>query len=826
MNRLALHLTAILAMFGVVLAGDVFAVAQENTLKWNPGPMLRKLLANPDVRFRDIIFAQRVSGRDHWYGNFGNYCDDSPYTHGFKFEDDVWWAYGEGASLCSLDLKTGQIKTLLNDERGGVRDPQVHYSGQKILFSYRKGGEHEYHLYEINVDGTGLTKLTDGRDDDFEPTYMPDGSIMFCSSRCHRYVPCWRTRVATLYRCEADGSGIRMISSNGEQENTPWMLPDGRVLYMRWEYVDRNQLAFHHLWTVNPDGTGVMVYYGNERPGGVIIDAKPIPGTRKVVASFSPGHGVAEHMGKIVEIDPSAGPDDSKSVRVISSGKTLYRDPYPISSELFLVCDRAGIHLMNSRGNLETIYKNSANSKMESHEPRPLVPREREVVIPSRIDLSATTGHLMLKDVYTGRNMAGVERGEIKKLLVLEQLPKPVNCSGGQEPLSIGGTFLLERILGTVPVEPDGSVLMELPAMRSLILVALDKNDCSVKKMQSFVTLQPGEITSCAGCHERRTMAPYPTSGLSALTGVARKVEPITDVPEVFDFPRDIQPILDRHCVKCHNAEKRAGGVELIGDHTPLYSVSYWTLHKKGLFMDGRNAYGNRPPRTVGSGASPILKKIDGSHNDVKLSSFEQKMIRLWIDSGATYPGTYAALGCGMYPVQFPVEVVERRCGKCHSEAPPKTADARKGKYFRFGAGPSQVLSTNIHDITFIRRMAYYKMGEAGPHQSLCNLTRPDKSLFVRAPLAKEAGGLGLCRKVVFRDKADPDYNALVEVIAEASRQLEEVKRFDMAGFIPAKHYIREMKRFSILPPDLNPEVKVDVYTTDRAYWMSFYPQP
>jgi len=197
MNRSALTATVILPVFGLFLmTGHVCAAKPESSPEWTPGPVLRKMLEDPGTDFHEIIFALRVPGRDHWYGNFGNYCDESPYTRGFKFEDDVWWAYGEGASLCRLDLTTGRVKILLEDERGGIRDPQIHYGGGKILFSYRKGGEHAYHLYEINIDGTGLVKLTDGPDDDFEPTYMPDGGIMFCSSRCHRYVPCWRTRVA------------------------------------------------------------------------------------------------------------------------------------------------------------------------------------------------------------------------------------------------------------------------------------------------------------------------------------------------------------------------------------------------------------------------------------------------------------------------------------------------------------------------------------------------------------------------------------------------------------------------------------------------------
>ena len=94
---------------------------------------------------------------------------------------------------------------------------------------------------------------------------------------------------------------------------------------------------------------------------------------------------------------------------------------------------------------------------MECHEPRPLAARPREPVILATDGRGQQTGRVMLEDIYAGRNMAGVRKGEVKKLLVLKQLPKPVNFSGGMEPLTIGGSFTLAEILGTVPVEPDGS---------------------------------------------------------------------------------------------------------------------------------------------------------------------------------------------------------------------------------------------------------------------------------------------------------------------------------------------------------------------------------
>lgn len=764
------------------------------------GPLLRAMLQGPLADVEEIVFAVRVSGRDHWYVNFGYYsCDTGqgpersfgPYPDGQTLR-----GYGEGGRLCRLNLRTGELKVLVDDPLGGVRDPQLHYDGRKILFSYRKGASPTFHLYEINIDGSGLVQLTDGPDDDIEPTYLPDGGIMFCSSRCRRFVNCWFSRVATLYRCEGDGSGIRMVSSNNDHDNTPWMMRDGRVLYMRWEYVDRSQVHFHHLWTVEPDGTNQMIWYGNETGGIVMLDAKPVPNSDRVVVSFSPGHGRPEHMGHVVLVDPRAGPDVQKTAVQISRGNEMYRDPYAVSEDCFFVANSRGISIMDGAGNTELIYRlPDADRHLECHEPRPLRGRPREPVIAPQVDLTQETGELVLANVYDGRNMEGVEPGEIKKLLVLEQLPEPVHFSGGMESISLGGTFTLCRMLGTVPVESDGSAFMKLPALRSLFFVALDENDRSVKRMQSFVTVQPGERTSCVGCHEQRSRTAPVGSSLLALGRPPREVTPIRDAPDVFDFPRDVQPILDRHCVACHNPDRREGNVDLCGDHTPRFSISYRTLIERGLVADGRNQpYANRAPRTIGSSASRLLSFLDGSHHGARPTPGEQKRVRLWIETSAAYAGTYAALGGGVFPVPLPYGRLVERCGACHRD----TIDDKP----------------------------VFKCGQTTDVQSLCNLTRPDKSLILRAPLAKAAGGLEYCTQVVFADKQDPDYENIQTAILGAAAVHEREKRFDMPGFRPNRHYVREMQRFEILPPQLDDDAPIDVYATDRKYWRSFWYQP
>ncbi|MBI4327480.1 MAG: hypothetical protein HY674_19785 [Chloroflexi bacterium] len=802
------------------------------TEKPRAGTLLEKFLAGPMAGSDEIVFAARQPGKDgHWYANFGYYGPDPDRK-----------AYGDGGKLYRLNLSTGQLTSLLADPKGGVRDPQAHYDGRKILFSYRLGGSSYYHLYEINTDGAGLKQLTDGPYDDIEPAYLPEGGIIFVSSRCKRWVNCWLTQVAVLHRCGADGEDIRALSSNNEHDNTPWPLPDGRILYTRWEYVDRSQVHFHHLWSSHPDGTAQMTYYGNLHPGITMIDAKPIPGSAKIVASFSPGHGQREHDGEVTVVDPKGGPDALSFARRISRG-AHFRDPWAFSEDCFLAAAGASLVLMDGHGVAEEVFRLSAEdvqAGLQCHEPRPLAARPREKIIPARVNLAEAKGYLILADVNTGRNMNGVQRGEVKKLLILETLPMPVHFTGGMEPISYGGTFTLERILGTVPVEPDGSAYFELPALRSLFFVALDEKDLSVKRMQSFVTVQPGEITSCVGCHEQRVQTPLHAGPRTmAAHRPPSRIEPITGVPDVLDFPRDIQPILDRHCVPCHDYDRPdSGGVILSGDRGPMFSHSYFTLTARSQVADGRNKpQSNYAPRTLGSSASPLLNKLEPSHYQVNVSPLERQLVRLWIDTGAAYPGTYAALGTGMIggytenqldrqDTQWPgtqaaMEALQRRCGRCHVQhlALPLSVSDHQDR------PPWELMGPNDPRRRLSRHLLY-------------NLSRPEKSLLLLAPLARSAGGSGLCKSKAPDDRAagqpaqifahaqDEDYRKILTAIIEAKKKLDEIKRFDMADFRPRVDWVREMKRYGILAAAVKPGEPIDVYAVEKEYWKSLWYSP
>jgi hypothetical protein len=288
--------------------------------------------------------------------------------------------------------------------------------------------------------------------------------------------------------------------------------------------------------------------------------------------------------------------------------------------------------------------------------------------------------------------------------------------------------------------------------------------------------------------------------------------------------------------VSCHDYEAAkhgdpatggpmAGGIILSGDRGPMFSHSYYTLTYLRQFIDGRdNPKSSLAPRSIGAAASPLMKKIAGEHYDVKVSPAEAKMIRFWIEAGAPWPGTYGALGSGMIggyyenhqvntdfewePTKAATAAIRQRCISCHSGEkiiPVALSDEREVSFWRPDPDDPRLRMT--------RHLVF-------------NLSRPEKSLMLLAPLAKDAGGYGFCKvddAAVFADKQDPDYQKILAMCRQGKRNLEKIKRFDMPGFVPPAGYVREMKKYGILPADLPSDVAIDVYATDRKYWQSLW---
>ena len=306
----------------------------------------------------EIVFCTRTSvGDPHWYANFG-----------YVGTNSGWKYYGSHGRLCIFDVRDGRLTTLIEDINGALRDPAVSYDAKRILFSWRKQGTDYYHLFECDTDGANQRQLTFGPWDDFEGCYLPDGGIVFVSSRSRRWVNCYKTQVATIFRCDSDGKNIRSPSGNIEQDNSPWMLPDGRLIYTRWEYVDRRQVSFHQLWTMNPDGAGQMVYFGNMHRWTLMIDAKPIPGTKNVVAAISDFHGHADHLGRVSILNNANGPDGSANFEV------------PANRSIQLAALDENNHSVKRMQSFLSAMPGEVNSCVASHEKVRLTPVEIELI--------------------------------------------------------------------------------------------------------------------------------------------------------------------------------------------------------------------------------------------------------------------------------------------------------------------------------------------------------------------------------------------------------------------------------------------------------------
>jgi hypothetical protein len=794
-----------------------------------PG-LVRRALDGPLAEVEEIVFAVRQQAGGHFYETFG--LD-------FNHRDNRKRVSDGGGRLVRLNVHTGQTRVVLAEPGGAMRDPYLSYDGKTILFSRRREGEQHYAIWEIGIDGSNARQLTDGeggRFDDVEPVYLPNNEIMFVSGRARRGVPCWTTEVGLCFRCDADGSNVRMVSNGIEHEIHPWPLPDGRILYTRWEYVNRSATAFHHLWTFNPDGSAVMTYYGNQHPGFAITEARPIPGTNQVVSIFGPGHGVNERRGYVAVIDPDAGPDDKGHAELISTGYPkdqripyCWRDPYAIGGGMFLVCVDERIYVMDSQGRFETLFKlpdelrtgGTRADRVWVHEPRLLLPHKREPIIPDRVDYSRKTGTFILQDAHMTRR--GRKGRKIDRLAVVEVLPMSTSMTWRSDTAFVfGGGYNLKRILGTVPVEEDGSAHFEVPSMRPLYFIALDDEGNTVKMMNSFTTLMPGETLSCVGCHEHRTRAPRAVTAntLAALQRGPSTIEPIAEVPDIYHYPRDIQPIWNKHCTSCHNYEKFAGKLVLTDDAGIRH-------HNSISFLDARNA-----------GRNAANLAIRG-HGGAKLSDREKKVLRWWENIRWQYSGTYCSFGtagdeagvpfnhsqdksrCDMEAValDFDETVIDKLCVECHSP---------KGKPVK-------------------RHLKY--AGRVWPRQPgfdhMYNMTHPEKSLMLLAPLSKEAGGYGLCRKrkadsafkrrkgepdkappaTVFASTDDPDYQALLAELTRMSTYLREKRIFGNAeDWRPVESVTQALKHYRILPPDwdrLNDPF--DPFEIDRQYYRLFY---
>lgn len=629
-----------------------------------PLPTSPELLADPALTAHPIVFVTRKQYRpDH-------HNTETMFQKGEINEA----SFEGGGALKLLDVPSGHVTTLLEAPDGIIRDPDVSFDGQRILFSMRRNRDDDYHIYEINADGTGLRQLTRAAGvTDIDPLYLPDGRIAFSSTRQPKYCMCNRHIMANLYRMDGDGANIHQIGKSTLFEGHGALLPDGRILYYRWEYVDRNFGDAQGLWTVHPDGTNHAVYWGNNTNSpGAVIDARPIPGTDQTLCIFGSCHD--RPWGALAIIDRRLGLDGrapvmrtwpQNAIDLVGVGDfdtykqvtPRYEDPYPLTDSLFLCAREAGeaelmgIFAVHIDGRETLVHVEPPGC----YDPMPLAPRTPPPLIPDRRDFASPTGAFYVADVYRGTHMTGVERGAVKYLRVVESPEKrffvPEQQWGGQgqqNPAMNWHDFNNKRILGTVPVEEDGSAYFEVPAETYVYFQLLDENRMMVQSMRSGTIIQPGETQGCTGCHENRLTAPPPPTNALPLA-LRRAPSPMNGwhgEPRLFNYATEVQPVFDKHCVECHDFDKEAAEkLILAGDKTFAFNASYEEIwRKKYITVPGAGPAETQAAYSWGSHPSKIVQTVRAGHHDVQLTQEEFDRLVTWIDLNAPYYPVYSSV--------------------------------------------------------------------------------------------------------------------------------------------------------------------------------------
>ncbi len=619
-----------------------------------------------------------------------------------------------GGALCLLEMNGAdeRMTELIRDDDGVIRDPAVSWDGKKILFAWKKSDRlDDYHLYEMDVASRAVRPLTSGLGfADYEGAYLPDGSIVFNSTRCVQTVDCWWTEVSNLYACDADGRHIRRLTFDQVHDNYPSVLDDGRVVYTRWEYNDRGQVFVQSLFQMNPDGTGQTAFYGNNSwfPT-TLIHARGIPGTARV-AAIATGHHSSQ-AGKLCLVDPSRGREEdagvqwvaplrqAEAVRIDSFGQEgpLWMYPYPLNDREFLVTfcalgrgephDRNagwfGIFHMDVDGRRELL---AAHPEQSCNQAVPLVVRTPPPPRASVVDYRKTRGTYYVRDVYAGPGLRGIPRGAAKALRVvaLDYRAAGVgsNSSGGEAggalsstPPAIGnGSWDVKRVLGQAPIHGDGSAAFTVPARVPVYFQVLDATGRVIQTMRSWSTLHPGESFACVGCHEPKNCAP-PATTTSAGSAPPVDLAP-NGLPPGFSFAKEVQPILDRHCVRCHDGAREEKGRRLPdltgrpardGAAKRVWTRSYVILtgseaqeHEEDEqrqrayigrsgprvnWVQAQSAPPMKPPYDSGAARSGLMARLDGGHSGVRLSRAEMDTIACWIDLAVPFCGDYREAG-------------------------------------------------------------------------------------------------------------------------------------------------------------------------------------
>jgi hypothetical protein len=652
--------------------------------------------AQSSFTFTDLLFVERgiVGGSE--YNGF-HFCDEY-FGHNGKLGGGLFLLKNFQTKPERVDIVAGlKVASGVNAGQtlssGTFLSPELSFDGKTVVFAWSSGGgdksggsekwveKDRFHLFTVNLDGTNLVQVTTGNFDDMHPTWLPNGRIVFMSTRRGGYGRCHGRAVPTyaMYSVKADGSDLIRLSHHETNEFHPSIANDGRIAYMRWDYIDRDALAAHHIWFCNPDGSNPRSWGGNysnpldtmtgngpwtdgrkdgKRPQSEFYP-RAIPGSpTKYVAVAGPHHGEAfgtliirdfakvddNQMSQVTKITPDVGMPETAE-----NGSLTYGPAWPLSETQFLTSYNNTIVLYDSASKKRTQYYQSANTALRPIYAQPVAARTKPPVIPEatyqgeRWTATTPPATIQVQNVYTTDAYGKLPDGvKITSMRIVQVLPK-TTPNANDPRLGYASQNVAKMVLGTVPVESDGSVFFEAPIGKLILFQLLDANGMAVQTMRSGTYLHPGENMVCTGCHEDKMVVATVGSTPLASKRPASKMEPELGKVEPLGFARLVQPILKNKCFTCHQGKANA---PTDATYSALQNYAFWFAGDANGNLEAVHGGSRSKPGKIGALGSRMGKALlTATHKqaltDGKFTALDMRTIVQWLDTGSDELGAF-----------------------------------------------------------------------------------------------------------------------------------------------------------------------------------------
>ena len=578
-----------------------------------------------------------------------------------------------------------QIRTIYKpDNTSSIADLKLHWDGDRAMFTQTMS-DNRWNVFEVKLNNGDCKKLIDNPEPDLEfydGTYLPDGRIIANSNIGYQGVPCVNGSdpVGNMVLYTPQSKNLRRLTFDQDANWNPVIMNNGRVMYTRWEYTDLTHYYTRIVMNMNPDGTEQKALYGSGSmfPNST-FDVQPLPGYASAFVGIISGHHGVARSGRLILFDPAkarkgaAGmlqeiPHRNRPIveevkdRLVDGVWPQFIKPSPLNDTYFLVAakldknDLWGIYLVDKFDNVTCLHKMEGEGYIS-----PIAVRKTVTppAIPDRVKLDDKQATVFIQDIYEGEGLKGIPRGTVKSLRLHAYEYAYVQTQSDHNWHGIQSGWDIKRMLGTVPVGEDGSVIFKIPANTPVSIQPLDKDGVAVQWMRSWLTGQPGEIVSCVGCHDDQNQIVIPKRVIASQKA-PHALTPPEGGTRSFTFDLEVQPILDRACIACHNGEGKAFDLRGGKKDGRGYGTSYLNLHPYVHRQGGEGDMVVLYPYEYHPNTSELVRLLKKGHYNVQLTDAEWRKIYNWIDYNAPDKGYFNANVLKSFPYQG-YDQIERR---------------------------------------------------------------------------------------------------------------------------------------------------------------------